>query len=241
MYFNFHKYAIDLKNNHFRFSESGKLVQKMFQQIQEVIEIESSLVCVLIDEVESLAFSRNALSSNEPSDAVRSVNSTLTQLDRIKRFPNVLILTTSNLTASIDLAFLDRADIVQYVGSPSVGAIYRILFSALTELVQVGIVIETDDDDFKLERINSFIINKGEQQINSNSGMIQLLRISELCVGVSGRILRKLPFLAHALFLKQKETVTMPEYLAALKLAVEKHLNDTGNISKIDNLSGKHK
>lgn len=81
------------------YSESGKLVMKMFQQIQEVIEMESSLVCVLIDEVESIAFARGNISSNEPSDSVRVVNSVLTQLDKIKRYPNVLIITTSNLTA----------------------------------------------------------------------------------------------------------------------------------------------
>lgn len=35
----------------------------MFEQIQEVIEIESSLVIVLIDEVESIAYTRSAISS----------------------------------------------------------------------------------------------------------------------------------------------------------------------------------
>lgn len=218
------------------FSESGKLVQKMFQQIQEVIEIESSLVCVLIDEVESLAFSRNAISSNEPSDSVRVVNAMLTQLDRIKRFPNVLILTTSNLTASIDLAFLDRADIVQYIGQPSVRAIYKILSSALIELVKVGIVTETDEGH-QLKSITSLTTLDQVQICSPDSGAMKLLKISELCVGVSGRILRKLPFLAHAIFLKQKETVTMQEYLLALKLAIEKHLFDTRNLKQVDNLS----
>jgi pachytene checkpoint protein 2 len=56
------------------FSESGKLVMKMFQQIQEVIEMEASLVCVLIDEVESIAFARGNISTNEPSDSVRVVS-----------------------------------------------------------------------------------------------------------------------------------------------------------------------
>ena len=39
---------------------------------------------------------------------MRMVNSLLTQLDGIKRFPNVLVLATSNLTGSIDQAFMDR-------------------------------------------------------------------------------------------------------------------------------------
>ena len=55
-----------------------------------------------IDEVESLSAARSA-SANEPSDAIRVVNALLTQIDAIKRFPNVLIMTTSNVTGTIDL------------------------------------------------------------------------------------------------------------------------------------------
>lgn len=40
------------------------------------------------------------------------------QLDSLKAYPNVLVLTTSNITGAIDLAFLDRADIKAYVGPP---------------------------------------------------------------------------------------------------------------------------
>ncbi|KAG6958744.1 hypothetical protein JG688_00010376 [Phytophthora aleatoria] len=98
------------------FSESGKLVMKLFRQIQELVEDEESLVCVLIDEVESLTAARkSAVSGSEPSDAIRVVNALLTQLDSLKRYSNVLILTTSNITEAIDVAFVDRADIKQYV------------------------------------------------------------------------------------------------------------------------------
>ena len=40
------------------------------------------------------------------------------QLDALKAHPNVLVLTTSNITEAIDLAFVDRADIKAYVGPP---------------------------------------------------------------------------------------------------------------------------
>ena len=53
-----------------------------------------ALVCVLIDEVESLAAARNRGGSSEPGDATRVVNAVLTQLDNIKRMRNVLILTS---------------------------------------------------------------------------------------------------------------------------------------------------
>lgn len=49
-------------------------------------------MCVLIDEVESLTAARKAaVSGSEPADAVRAVNALLTQLDALKRRPNVLV------------------------------------------------------------------------------------------------------------------------------------------------------
>ena len=81
----------------------------MFRKIQELIDDPDVLVCVLIDEVESLTAARkSAMNGSEPSDAIRVVNALLTQLDQIRRYPNVLILTTSNVTGAIDLAFVDR-------------------------------------------------------------------------------------------------------------------------------------
>ncbi len=52
-----------------------------------------------------------AVAGSEPSDAIRAVNALLTQLDALRRFPNVMVLTTSNITQAIDVAFVDRADI----------------------------------------------------------------------------------------------------------------------------------
>lgn len=70
------------------------------------------LCCVVIDEVESLTAARSAASSgNEPSDAIRVVNALLTQLDQLRRYSNVLIVATSNVTEAIDGAFVDRADL----------------------------------------------------------------------------------------------------------------------------------
>lgn len=54
-------------------------------------------VPALEDEVESLSAARTAaVAGSEPSDAIRVVNALLTELDRLKRHENVLILTTSN-------------------------------------------------------------------------------------------------------------------------------------------------
>ena len=72
------------------------------------------------------------------------MNALLTQLDQIKMSPNVLILTTSNITGAIDGAFVDRADIVQYIGPPNQAAIYQILFSAIQELMSKDVILLED-------------------------------------------------------------------------------------------------
>lgn len=55
----------------------------------------------------------------------------------VRRHSNVVILTTSNITERIDVAFVDRADIRQYIGPPSAAAIFRIYLSCLEELMRV--------------------------------------------------------------------------------------------------------
>lgn len=110
----------------------------MFAKIKEVVEDRRLLVCVLIDEIESLVHERNqCISGTEPTDSVKVVNAVLTQIDQIKRYPNVLILTTSNMTGAIDLAFVDRADVKQFLGLPSVRAIYQIYYTCIQELIKV--------------------------------------------------------------------------------------------------------
>ncbi|XP_010248666.1 PREDICTED: pachytene checkpoint protein 2 homolog [Nelumbo nucifera] len=184
------------------FSESGKLVAKLFQKIQEMVEEENNLVFVLIDEVESLAAARKAaLSGSEPSDSIRVVNALLTQMDKLKSSPNVIILTTSNITAAIDIAFVDRADIKAYVGPPTLQARYEILRSCLQELMRTGI-LSCSKEHLILPNYVSLRdkLNMPEQlePLVPLDLAKQLLAVAELCEGLSGRALRKLPFLAHA-------------------------------------------
>ncbi|CAH9104459.1 unnamed protein product [Cuscuta europaea] len=188
------------------FSESGKLVAKMFSKIQEMVEDESNLVFVLIDEVESLAAARKvAFSGSEPSDSIRVVNALLTQLDKLKSSPNVIILTTSNITAAIDIAFVDRADIKAYVGPPTLQARYEILRSCLQELLRAGILSNSPMLGANMLVFPSFSSLRDhigesvtpECQPQSHLSKL-LLDAAEACEGLSGRSLRKLPFLAHA-------------------------------------------
>lgn len=119
--------------------QSGKLVLKLFTSIKEVADDTDSMVIILIDEVESIAYARDSVSSQEPSDSLRVVNAVLTQLDQLRKHPNVLVLTTSNLTSAIDTAFVDRADLKQYIGFPSQVAIFHIFKSAIDELIKVNL------------------------------------------------------------------------------------------------------
>ena len=80
------------------------------------------------------------MSGSEPSDAVRVVNAVLTAIDSFRTRKNVLLLTTSNVSEAIDVAFVDRADIKALVGPPGCLARYDILASCVTELCRVGIL-----------------------------------------------------------------------------------------------------
>ena len=40
------------------------------------------------------------------------------QIDKLRNNPDVMVLATSNLSDSIDDAFIDRADIKRFVGNP---------------------------------------------------------------------------------------------------------------------------
>lgn len=127
------------------FSESGKLVQRLFSNVMDMVEDEETFVIVLIDEVESLTAARaGAMAGTEPSDALRVVNALLTQLDKLKHKKNVLVMSTSNLAKAIDSAFVDRADIVQYVDLPPREAVYEILRTCLAELIKKRIVANVD-------------------------------------------------------------------------------------------------
>jgi len=233
---------------------------KMFQKIQELIDDKDALVCVLIDEVESLTAARkSAMQGQEPSDAIRVVNALLTQIDHIKRFPNVIILTTSNVTGAIDLAFVDRADIKQYIGPPSVNAIFSIYHSCITELMRVINLIPTEFlmlynrvvtlnhcVVFSLFFLQAGIISPIQQILGirdlevlrfvSNDATnlsLELLEIARKSHELSGRTLRKIPFLAHARHI-QTPTITLPGFLSALSWTVDKQFEDRDNFKNDD-------
>jgi pachytene checkpoint protein 2 len=131
------------------FSESGKQVLRVFEQIHRIAADGGCFVCCVMDEVESLAAARaSAMKGNEPSDSIRVVNALLTQMDRLQRHENVLVLSTSNLTDAIDEALLDRADKRVFVGPPGLHARQTILQAGVQELLERGLVeLPAGEDD----------------------------------------------------------------------------------------------
>ncbi|KAL1812426.1 hypothetical protein ACET3Z_022491 [Daucus carota] len=216
------------------FSESGKLVAKLFQKIQEMVEEENNLVFVLIDEVESLAAARkSALSGSEPSDSIRVVNALLTQMDKLKSSPNVIVLTTSNITAAIDIAFVDRADIKAYVGPPTLQARYEILRSCLEELLRTGILSYSQiQEGIGLQSLPNYCSLKEKLSVavtqESQTPLHlcqQLYEVAEACEGLSGRSLRKLPFLTHAA-LANPSTCELYKFLCTMRDTIRRERSD---------------
>eukprot|EP01116_Phalansterium_solitarium_P015043 TRINITY_DN33060_c0_g1_i1.p2 TRINITY_DN33060_c0_g1~~TRINITY_DN33060_c0_g1_i1.p2 ORF type:complete len:200 (-),score=72.27 TRINITY_DN33060_c0_g1_i1:17-616(-) len=198
----------------------------MFRRIREIVDEKDSFVVVLIDEVESVTAARRAaMSGTEPSDAIRVVNALLTQIDQLKACDNVVIMTTSNITGAIDLAFVDRADIKQFIGLPSVAARYQILCSCVHELMRVGIITPRATlMDYKAVEL----LQNVEHDATRFSMM--LFEAARRCEGLSGRALRKLPFLAHAFFLQA--TCTLEVFIQALNLTVEREFRGRSQMEK---------
>ncbi|KAJ4473532.1 P-loop containing nucleoside triphosphate hydrolase protein [Lentinula lateritia] len=195
------------------FSESGKLVQRLFSSISELADEEDAFLVVLIDEVESLTAARaSAMAGTEPSDGLRVVNALLTQLDKLKHRKNVLVMSTSNLVKAIDSAFVDRADIVQYVDLPPREAVYEILRTSLCEIINRGIVSSTNVPSLQEALIyertapahsSTMISNGSDAHEKSKLLGLRLLTLATQCKAqkMSGRALRRLPVLALARYI----------------------------------------
>jgi SpoVK/Ycf46/Vps4 family AAA+-type ATPase len=188
------------------FGESVSLVNQAFHRVLELAHDPKTLVCLLIDEIESIAGSRErAIQSNEVGDVVRVTNALLVMLDRMRHVPNVLMLCTSNLVTSIDPAFLDRADLVENVPMPSQAAAYEILRSCFCELIRCKIIesspvhgtnyLESPEDGIFMN-LSELRLSDGLQTENPSK---RLWDLSVKCALFSGRKLRRLPFMGLAL------------------------------------------
>jgi SpoVK/Ycf46/Vps4 family AAA+-type ATPase len=200
------------------YSESGKVVQKMFADFaKEAAKDRSRLFFLLLDEVESLAAERErAIGSGEPTDSVRAVNSLLTQLDKLVASENIFVLATSNVLSCIDSAFVDRMDLVVRVNAPSVEQIYCILRESLQELIQNGLISGGIVPLLPVDCIQSELLVED----NENSKRILFLASKLHQQEASGRKVRKFCLLIYAKLTKGnvfgENRVTLEEFTQAM-------------------------
>lgn len=150
------------------FGESSKNISILFDDIEKLLKLnlnKETFICVLIDEVEAIAGSRQTLiNKNESNDSVRVVNTLLTRLDSLKKYRNFLILATSNLLDSLDPAFIDRADGVFYVGNPNKTAIFNIICTSINTLIKLKILhIDQEVEDIAKSQYQNILNTLAEK------------------------------------------------------------------------------
>ncbi|THY14991.1 AAA-domain-containing protein [Aureobasidium pullulans] len=220
------------------YSESGKLVSDMFDKILRIAQDGKELVCVLIDEIESIAASRQASTKNgECADTVRATNQLLTALDHVRSKPNIVVFCTSNLLESIDTAFLDRLYDAIPVPPPCASAVYTILSNILNSLIDAGAItykleIQTPEEDPDFVLINAVI--EGQTRLPDHGQLLilqatypdtpgpLLKAVADTCAGFSGRKLSKLPFLAITKYTRRQCNIF--DAIKALEIAVKQEL-----------------
>lgn len=106
---------------------------------------------------------------------------------------------------SSDDAFIDRADIVQYIGLPSQDAVYEILRSCLLELMRTGIVeqLEVPSATAAKQPPTADILAAQEDLRRSVmvGSRLETMALRSQRLEMSGRSLRRLPVLAHARYI----------------------------------------
>lgn len=185
---------------------------KQFSKIRDVADDPECLVFVLIDEIESVASQRSNIDSGtEPTDSIRVVNAILTQLDSLKRYPNILVLSTSNLVQKIDSALLDRADLKEYIPLPGVKVLQKILATATIELVEKGIL--SGPNELSSAQLESALVNVAEKAQKAK---------------ISGRSIKKLPFLACLPSgTGSFETLSIEQFILKLEESVEMYASSS--------------
>ncbi|KAI0993975.1 hypothetical protein K3495_g14209 [Podosphaera aphanis] len=196
------------------YSESARKVDEIFNKIARMCQEDSEeFVCVLIDEVESIASSREFSTKNgESQDSLRATNALLTGLDRTKTYPNVIFLCTSNMLEALDAAFLDRCGLKRSINPPSMVSQYEILRSRIQKLIKRKVIKVTESNE-TIPGYNDAVLastagnthHPGCQLLNA----VQIIRTSNAHAisgkEISGRSLTQLPEQAILKYLRSDE------------------------------------
>jgi hypothetical protein len=135
------------------------------------------------------------------------------------------------------VAFVDRADMKQYIGLPCLAARYQILKGCILELIRVGLILPPRlwngdiQDDLDSNVPLEDLINQEkkdefpETTIKNNEPSNLLYKAAQLSDGFSGRSLRRLPFQAHAFYVISSHPIHVHAFLEALCDAIQKEKN----------------
>ncbi|CZT42874.1 uncharacterized protein RSE6_02826 [Rhynchosporium secalis] len=218
------------------FSESAKHIDDIFNRISAMCEGDpEGFVCVLIDEVESIACSREySTKEGESHDSLRATNALLTGLDRTATFPNVVFLFTSNMCEALEPAFLDRCGLKEFVGPPRAAAQYEILRSSLQKLISCEVIqsaVELPSYDGATVQANLADDLPGPKLLD----IIKLMHSSTAdrkATQMSGRSLGQLPERALMRYLR-KEDCDMDAALGFLRKCAMEVGNTAGVVAKL--------
>jgi AAA+ superfamily predicted ATPase len=128
--------------------ESQRAVGRLFSDTLPELADHGHPLVVLVDEVETLAMARARASlETNPVDVHRATDAVLTGLDALaNRYPNVLLVATTNDERTVDAAFLSRVDVHARFGLPPADVIARILVDSLAE---VGVSAKPEDEEVR--------------------------------------------------------------------------------------------
>jgi SpoVK/Ycf46/Vps4 family AAA+-type ATPase len=191
------------------YSESAKEVDAIFTKLQEMCENDpEEFVCVLIDEVETIATSRGSSINDDCQESLRVTNALLTGLDRTKNLINIVILCTSNMPDSLDAAFLDRCGSRIFVNSPTVQSQYGILRGRIQKLIERGII--TSNKNIPCYRDADLEANDDDASESDGGRLLGLVRLinsesfGSSVIALSGRSLTQLPEQALLRYLRDE-------------------------------------
>lgn len=139
--------------------DTPKAVGNVFDTLIESAETGTKQI-VLFDEVESLISNRDTLvGETDPMDVARAVNVALERIDELADYPNIYLISTSNLPSAVDSAFFDRADVHFRIGNPEPrhrGQILADIFSHLNETFRCKLPTNPEQMDRLIEVTDGF-------------------------------------------------------------------------------------
>lgn len=192
-----------------KFGESARFVDEVFVKVRKASrEDEKALIIVLIDEVESIAGSRQtAAEQKEAQDGPKATNTLLRNLDTLQYCTNVLLICTTNHPAQLDSSFSDRCICRKQIKLPKRRAQYEILRNRIQELIDQGQICPKITFPELAETKQIYRAKEMDHPAFRLYSLLEKIRAVNVNAqtGLSGRYLAGLPSNALDMF-KQEET-----------------------------------